>query len=239
MRIFGIVLRTVTVLVLGALAPDLATRANAFELARTRALVNHLSAVKPVSNLEKIAWSGTQHAISAEPRLDSALARRWAHARARIRSEADWLNSCDRGACRDPRAEIWARTVAIVRDASFHTRPAVAQQLFNRNIRYAADRRTDDHWATPLQTLLRGAGDCEDHVLLKRAVLMSSGYQETATKLLILETADGIGHMVLHVDGRHPIILDNRFRRPVSSAALKGDRLAAVAADSGYFSVLQ
>ncbi len=171
------------------------------------------------------------------PRLDTPLARRWARARHRLQAESDWLASCARGACRDPRAARWHKTVALVRAAPFASRPALAQRLVTRAIRYLPDRPTDDHWATPLATLLRGAGDCEDHVLLKRALLIAAGYDEAETRILILRTASGGGHMVLQVGGKTPLILDNRYRYPVSPKTLTGDRIAAVAVNQGYFSV--
>ncbi|MCV0425191.1 MAG: transglutaminase-like cysteine peptidase, partial [Roseibium sp.] len=115
--------------------------------------------------------------------------------------------------------------------------PARVQYLISRNIRYAEDRMEDDHWATPLATLLRGSGDCEDHVLLKQAILTAAGLDVSQTRLLILETSKGRGHMVLQVLGPQPTILDNRYRYPVTLDHLRQDTITALATDHAYFVV--
>ncbi len=167
----------------------------------------------------------------------TVLARRWAMTRARVQAEADWLQSCEKGACRDWRAATWRKLVSRVEAVPQAVQPALVQEIVNGNIRYLRDEATDDHWANPLSTLLRGAGDCEDHVLLKRAVLTAAGYRETDTRLLILETASGAGHMALEVDADTILVLDNRYRSPRTERSLAGDRVAAIATDRGYFSI--
>ncbi|MET1412346.1 transglutaminase-like cysteine peptidase [Roseibium sp. HPY-6] len=168
-------------------------------------------------------------------RSDTVLARRWAMTRARLDAEAMWLNSCTRGACRDPRAAIWSKVVAHVKSVRSAQQPALVQKLFSGSIRYVRDSEADDHWANPLSTLLQGAGDCEDHVLLKRAVLISAGYRAADMKLLILQTASGTGHMALEVETGQTLILDNRYRYPMSERGMQGDTLAAVATVRGFY----
>lgn len=169
-------------------------------------------------------------------RSDTALARRWGLSRPRVEAEADWLTSCVRGACRDARVEPWMKAVALIRAASRENRPALVQTLLSRRISYVSDRAIDDHWANPLATLHRRAGDCEDHALLKRAMLMAAGYGDAEVPLLVLETAKGHGHMALLVARTdHLLVLDNRFRAPVLLGALGRDRIVAVATGAGYF----
>ncbi|MEM9632397.1 MAG: transglutaminase-like cysteine peptidase [Pseudomonadota bacterium] len=168
-------------------------------------------------------------------RSNTVLARRWSMARPRLEAEKNWLRSCEKGACRDPRADTWHKAVSLVRASPSQSRPARVQQLISRGIRYVRDKATDDHWATPLSTLLRKAGDCEDHVLLKRAILEAAGTEPTDTRLLILKTAQGEGHMVLQVLGNRQVILDNRFRYPVDAKHLGQDRIAAVVSGDGFF----
>ena len=153
----------------------------------------------------------------ATRRLDTVLARRWAFANQRLQTEMDWLVSCDVGACRDPRAIAWRKMTDVIRSVPHRSRPALAHQLISRKIRYIADQQSDDHWASPLATLFRGAGDCEDHAVLKRALLLAAGYQEADLQLLILETAAGSGHVALHVDDGRSLILDNRYHYLVSA----------------------
>ena len=170
-------------------------------------------------------------------RSNTVLARRWALTRARLEAEAAWLNSCTRGACRDPRATTWSNVVTLVKSVRPRQRPALVQSLFSSTIKYVNDSAGDDHWANPLTTLLQGTGDCEDHVLLKRAVLISAGYREADMQLLILYTASGTGHMALQVEAGQTLVLDNRYRYPVSERAMAGDTLAAIATDRGYYLV--
>lgn len=169
-------------------------------------------------------------------RSDTTLARRWGISRPRLEAEADWLASCSRGACRDRRIEPWMKAVALIRATPRKSRPARVQALLSRRIHYVSDRAIDDHWANPLATLLSRAGDCEDHALLKRAMLMAAGYSDAEVPLLVLETAEGQGHMTLLVaQSDHVLVLDNRFRIPVRLGSLAKDRVIAVASGAGYF----
>lgn len=211
----------------------------AAELKRAAHIVNHVTAAKAAGRtgdaFQTVALTGPTSKLTR--RSNTVLARRWAMARARLAVEADWLSSCERGACRDPRAATWLKTVSLIRSVPRLERPALVQKLFSHRIRYERDPSFDDHWATPLATLLRGAGDCEDHVLLKRAVLMAAGYGDTDTRLLILQTASGTGHMALEVDGPQTLVLDNRYRYPTNTRSMTGDRVAAIATGQGYFTL--
>jgi len=47
------------------------------------------------------------------------------------------------------------------------------------NLSIVATRDVTDHWQTPLETLERGKGDCEDYAILKLAVLAYKGIPAT------------------------------------------------------------
>lgn len=113
----------------------------------------------------------------------------------------------------------------------------MVHRMLTTGIRYLNDDAADDHWATPLFTLMRGGGDCEDHALLGRALLVSAGYAADSLFLLILRQPDGTGHVALQLGGKSTLILDNRFKRLVSQDQLSRDELAAVAVEGGYFLV--
>jgi predicted transglutaminase-like cysteine proteinase len=179
--------------------------------------------------------------VDAAPQLrlapatrNTPLARRWARTRARLDAELAWLVSCERGACRDPRAVDWGRMRAHVAAAPAAARPALVQAGVVRRIRYRADAPEDDHWATPLATLARGAGDCEDIAILKYALLRAGGVAEADLGLMVLATAGGGGHVALLVGKERPLVLDNRFRRPRPASALAGDRLVALLLPRGF-----
>jgi predicted transglutaminase-like cysteine proteinase len=100
-------------------------------------------------------------------------------------------------------------------------RLAAINQFFNRRIHFAAD--TDawgqvDYWATPLETLALGRGDCEDYVIAKYFGLLAAGVPVSHLRLVYVRaTLGGVGgevlpHMVLaHYasPGAEPSILDN------------------------------
>lgn len=66
-------------------------------------------------------------------------------------------------------------------------------------------------------------------------MLLAAGMPEATLRLLILKTRNGGGHVALQLVDRSGLVLDNRYRRPMRLAALKGDRIAAIAASLGYY----
>lgn len=93
--------------------------------------------------------------------------------------------------------------------------------FFNQRIQFGEDPvvwSNVDYWASPLQTLVRGAGDCEDFAIAKYFSLLSLGMPARRLRLVYvrarLEGPDGpaIAHMVLaHYAAPEavPTILDN------------------------------
>jgi predicted transglutaminase-like cysteine proteinase len=188
----------------------------------------------PVATLSGVPVDAATAVRSGPATRNTPLARRWARARARLDAELSWLMSCTQGGCRDPRAVAWSRLRAHVASVLVVRRPAVVQAGIARRVRYRADVPGDDHWATPLATLERGAGDCEDIAILKYALLRASGVADADLNLMVLVTADGGGHVALLVGGPRPLVLDNRFRHPLPPAALASDRLVALLLPRGF-----
>lgn len=63
----------------------------------------------------------------------------------------------------------------------------------------------DEVWAYP-----KGAGDCEDYVLLKRKILMNRGISPANLLITVVRKPDGEGHAILTVRTRKgDFILDN------------------------------
>ncbi|WP_146146897.1 transglutaminase-like cysteine peptidase [Pseudomonas sp. BBP2017] len=88
--------------------------------------------------------------------------------------------------------------------------------FFNRTIRYGED--TDvwsqaDYWASPLETLEKGRGDCEDFALAKYFTLRLLGIPEDSLRLVYATQAKTRqAHMVLGYwadAGTEPVLLDN------------------------------
>jgi predicted transglutaminase-like cysteine proteinase len=89
---------------------------------------------------------------------------------------------------------------------------------FNRRIVFRDDAAVwgeDDHWASPLETLARGEGDCEDYAIAKYFSLLAIGLPVQRLRLVYVRAQIGGSaqpHMVLayyaHPEAE-PLILDN------------------------------
>ena len=94
-------------------------------------------------------------------------------------------------------------------------------QFFNRRIVFASDQEVwgqIDYWASPLEMLGKGRGDCEDYVIGKYFSLLASGVPVTSLRLVYVRATIGgpggevLAHMVLAyyaTPGAEPLILDN------------------------------
>ena len=107
-------------------------------------------------------------------------------------------------------------------DNSELERLTLVNTFFNKNIRFGTDPEVweqEDYWATPLETLGRGAGDCEDFVIAKYFSLLSLGVPETKLRFVYVRALLQQGqtlrvepHMVLAYyksPGADPLVLDN------------------------------
>ncbi|MCP8940955.1 transglutaminase-like cysteine peptidase [Alsobacter sp. SYSU M60028] len=97
----------------------------------------------------------------------------------------------------------------------------------NRAIRYQSDRAlrgVDDYWATPEETALAGAGDCEDYAIAKMGMLKALGVPPTDMRLLVVkDLVRGIGHALLAVSLSGGVyILDNNRDDVREQASVEG-----------------
>ncbi|MET1411005.1 transglutaminase-like cysteine peptidase [Roseibium sp. HPY-6] len=90
--------------------------------------------------------------------------------------------------------------------------------MVNRLLAYREDSflyKKGEYWASPVETLSRRAGDCEDYAILKYTLLRDLGIKDEDMRIVVLrDTAARQYHAVLSV--RHNgkwLILDNRFSR--------------------------
>ena len=91
----------------------------------------------------------------------------------------------------------------------------IVNDYFNK-ISYKSDLnnwKTKDYWATPLEFLKAGAGDCEDYAIAKFFTLKKLGISEEKLKLIYTKVSKtNQAHIVLsysHKPNYTPIILDN------------------------------
>lgn len=103
-------------------------------------------------------------------------------------------------------------------------------QFFNRQIRFREDTEAwgqVDYWASPLETLGNGQGDCEDFAIAKYFSLLAVGMPVAKLRLVYVRAQIGgrsgvqQAHMVLAyyaAPGAEPLILDNLITdvRPAS-----------------------
>lgn len=88
--------------------------------------------------------------------------------------------------------------------------------FFNQNTLFVDDYDlwgVNDYWATPLQMLARGAGDCEDYSIAKYFTLLELGVPDSKLRLTYVKAVQiNQSHMVLtyfKTPRSVPLVLDN------------------------------
>lgn len=113
----------------------------------------------------------------------------------------------------------WTRMIEAMRPLAPLAQVVTVDRVFNA-IPYAADRDSrgaDDHWATPLEFLAAGKGDCEDYAVAKYLALKALGFADRNLRLVAaIDRAKGSRlHVFLLVDvGGAVLALDNRRPTP-------------------------
>lgn len=76
------------------------------------------------------------------------------------------------------RFTAWAALLSTARALPVSDKLARVNDFFNRRLQFTDDLELwgqSDYWATPMQTLARGAGDCEDFAIAKYFTLLGMG----------------------------------------------------------------
>ncbi|MFG6428670.1 transglutaminase-like cysteine peptidase [Roseateles sp. LYH14W] len=103
--------------------------------------------------------------------------------------------------------------------------------FFNRRVNFREDAATwglADYWASPLESLERRAGDCEDYAIAKYFSLAAAGVPTARLRMVYVRArmqGQSLAHMVLayHAEpGAEPLILDN-LRPEVLPASQRPD----------------
>jgi len=133
-------------------------------------------------------------------------------------------------------------------DSSEAERLTLVNTFFNKNIRFGTDLEVweqEDYWATPLETLGRGAGDCEDFVIAKYFSLLALGVPETKLRFVyvraLLQQGQALRvepHMVMAYyksPGAEPLVLDN-LASIIATASQRSDLTPVYSFNKeGYF----
>ena len=105
----------------------------------------------------------------------------------------------------------------------------LVNDFFNQAISYQTDHQLwhkEDYWATPIETLAQGAGDCEDFAIAKYFSLRALGVAEEKIRLTYVRQLNiNEPHMVisyLEAPNDVPFILDN-FNTELLPATMRTD----------------
>ncbi len=90
--------------------------------------------------------------------------------------------------------ERWQRLIADSNQQSPQQQIESVNQFFNQNLTYLEDIalwKKSDYWATPLETLGRRAGDCEDYTIAKYLTLLRMGIPSEHLRLIYVRAQVG------------------------------------------------
>jgi predicted transglutaminase-like cysteine proteinase len=90
----------------------------------------------------------------------------------------------------------------------------LVNEFFNK-MKWAEDRDiwdSKDYWATPLESLIKNSGDCEDFSIAKYFTLLAMDIPEEQLRVTYVTLENHQGHMVLFYypeNNKEPLVLDN------------------------------
>ena len=114
------------------------------------------------------------------------------------------------------RVEAWQILMQENKDLTEREKLAVVNDFFNSNVLFVDDIflwNKEDYWATPIEMLSLGAGDCEDYSIAKYFTLKQLGVDEDKLRITYVKAIDlNQAHMVLtYFENKRaiPLVLDN------------------------------
>lgn len=116
--------------------------------------------------------------------------------------------------------EEWFALLDQLQHADLNRQLREVNQFFNRRIRWDDDSNiwgVEDYWATPLETMGKREGDCEDYSIAKYVTLKELGVAGNQLRMIYVRARIGrsqhtIAHMVLGyfaTPASIPMVLDN------------------------------
>lgn len=147
------------------------------------------------------AWMA--HGATDFDRLLSTLTQRW-------------------GAGPTPKFNAWRALIGTISGMQDSDRLKRVNDFFNRQVRFAEDIDNwlqPDYWATPMESIGKGAGDCEDYAIAKYFTLREAGIPTAKLRLIYVRASSGTAggapsqaHMVLAYYAQpdaEPMVMDN------------------------------
>jgi predicted transglutaminase-like cysteine proteinase len=132
-------------------------------------------------------------------------------------------------------AKDWANVIGAFRTGSEQQKLKDINEYFNRKLRFVDDQKNwgqNDYWATPIEALMKGAGDCEDYAIAKYFSLKFMGIPVEKLRITYVKARIGgsgsdltQAHMVLTyyaTPDAEPLVLDNLVSE-IRPASRRGD----------------
>lgn len=126
----------------------------------------------------------------------------------------------------------WRKLIEEVRGLPDLDKLNKVNSFFNRRILFQSDVEAwgvEDYWASPLEFMGKGAGDCEDFTIAKYVTLQMLGVSNERLRLIYVRAKSGstasVAHMVLGYypqPTEEPLILDNLISS-VRPASMRSD----------------
>ncbi len=126
-------------------------------------------------------------------------------------------------------AKQWQEMLLHAQTLSEQQQILLVNNFFARSLRYQTDIqlwKQNDYWATPLETMGKGLGDCEDYAIAKYISLRALGISDTKLRLIYVKarlpgTRQIQAHMVLGYYSQpnaQPLILDSLIVKVLPAA---------------------
>jgi predicted transglutaminase-like cysteine proteinase len=165
---------------------------------------------------------------------------KWIGVQRRLDDEMVQLALCegDRDGCASPAALKFLDIVDAARQREGRARLGEINRAINLSIRPMNDLAQHgqiDVWTSPLATLARGGGDCEDYAIAKFFALRRAGLAPEDIRIVVLhDTIHGEDHAVAaaRLDG-HWLTLDNRRMAMVEDIDVRNYRPTFVIGQHG------
>lgn len=128
-------------------------------------------------------------------------------------------------------AKDWNDALTVFQNGTEQQKLKNINEYFNRKLNFESDLKVwgqEDYWATPIEALIKGRGDCEDYAIAKYFSLKFSGVPVSKLRITYVKARIGgmdstitQAHMVLtyySTPDAEPLVLDNLISdiRPAS-----------------------
>ena len=178
-----------------------------------------------------IRKSAEPFGLSATSLIYGGLYDKWQGVQRRLEDELVQLALCegDPDRCASPAALKFLAIIDTARHREGRARIGEVNRAINLAIRPVSDFAQygqDDVWSSPLATLARGGGDCEDYAIAKYVALRLAGVTPDDLRIVVMhDTIHGEDHAVAaaRLDG-HWLTLDNNRMMMVEDTYVRNFR---------------